>query len=254
MKAPDTSERTLARRIAMLATSVLVALGLMVSTAVGPTAVVAGAAATTAAHPTLIDGLLRTLGLGDWLRSINNLRSGLGLGGLTESGELDRIAQAWTEQMAAAGTISHNPNLGSQVSGGWTLLGENVGVGYDVLGLMTAFINSPHHYENLVDPAFNLVGIGEVVLPDGRMFTTHVFEAKAAAPAPKPAPAPTPTTPAAPKAPKAQPAATTTTVAPAPEPTPTPEVVAPPPPPVPHPTPARVAAVLTPLRTLEQQP
>ena len=58
--------------------------------------------------------------------------------------------------MVQAGQISHNPNLGSEVSGDWTKLGENVGVGYDVDGLMQAFINSPAHYKNLVDPDVEL--------------------------------------------------------------------------------------------------
>ena len=81
--------------------------------------------------------------------------------------------------MVANGQISHNPNLGSQVSGGWTKLGENVGVGYDVDGLMQAFINSPAHYRNLVDPAWTHVGVGVTFGGDGRMYTTHNFMALA---------------------------------------------------------------------------
>ena len=55
--------------------------------------------------------------------------------------------------MVANGGISHNPNLANDVSANWTKLGENVGVGNDVDSLMNAFINSPAHYHNLVDPA-----------------------------------------------------------------------------------------------------
>jgi uncharacterized protein YkwD len=169
---------------------------------------------------------------------INSLRASKGLSQLRVSGELQGVARNWTERMVAAGQISHNPNLGSQVSGDWTKLGENVGVGYDVDGLMQAFINSPAHYKNLVDPDWTHVGVGVTMAPDGRMYTTHNFMALGAAPAPaapKPPPAPRSSTPAPPPA-------TTTTTAPPP----------PPPPPEPHPTAERVTAMLDPLRLLER--
>ena len=87
-----------------------------------------------------------------FVNAINQLRASKGLRQLQVSGELTGVARGWTDQMVRNGQISHNPNLGSQVSGNWTKLGENVGVGYDVNGLMQAFINSPAHYRNLVDP------------------------------------------------------------------------------------------------------
>ena len=168
---------------------------------------------------------------------VNSLRASKGLSQLQVSGELVGVARNWTERMVANGDISHNPNLGSQVSGNWTKLGENVGVGYDVDGLMQAFINSSSHYKNLVDPEWNYLGVGVVVTPDGRMWTTHNFMAKPAAP-PPPAPAPAP-------AAKPKPAGGSTV----------PTAVAPPttvpPPPGPKPTAERIAAVLAPLRSLE---
>ena len=60
---------------------------------------------------------------------INSLRASKGLRQLQVSGELTGVARNWTDRMVANGQISHNPNLGSQVSGNWTKLGENVGVG-----------------------------------------------------------------------------------------------------------------------------
>jgi uncharacterized protein YkwD len=174
---------------------------------------------------------------------INSLRASKGLSQLQVSGELTGVARNWTEQMVQAGQISHNPNLGSQVSGDWTKLGENVGVGYDVDGLMQAFINSAAHYKNLVDPDWSYVGVGVTMAADGRMYTTHNFMAMGSAPPPPP--------PAEPR--------TTTTRPPSSDRTPTTTAVpdtttttAPPPPPEPHPTAVRVAAVLDPLRSLER--
>jgi hypothetical protein len=173
---------------------------------------------------------------------INSLRSSKGLGTLQVSGELTGVARAWTDRMVGAGQISHNPNLGGQVGGSWTKLGENVGVGYDVGGLMQAFINSPSHYANLVDPAWTHVGVGVSFAGDGRMYTTHNFMALPGGAPPPPPPAPSPPPTAAPPPP-----APTTTAPPAPTTTTT----APPPPPEPEPTPERVTAVLDPLRSLE---
>ena len=170
---------------------------------------------------------------------INSLRASKGLSQLESHGQLQSVARNWTERMVQAGEISHNPNLGSQVEGNWTKLGENVGVGYDVEGLMQAFINSPSHYKNLVDPAWNYVGVGVTIAGDGRMYTTHNFMAMGEAPAPRaPSPPPAPRSPGT----TSPPPPTTTTTEPPP----------PPPPPQPHPTPERVTAVLEPLRSLEQ--
>jgi uncharacterized protein YkwD len=172
---------------------------------------------------------------------INSLRASKGLNQLQVSGELVGVARAWTDRMVSAGQISHNPNLGSQVSGAWTKLGENVGVGHNVDGLMQAFINSPSHYANLVDPAWTFVGVGVSHAPDGRIYTTHNFMALGSA-----APPPSPPPPSNPDPPSGTgstaPPATTTTTAPPP----------PPPPPEPHPTLGRVTAVLEPLRSLEE--
>jgi uncharacterized protein YkwD len=167
---------------------------------------------------------------------INSLRASKGLSQLQVSGELVGVARRWTDRMVADGAISHNPNLGSQVSGNWTKLGENVGVGYDVDGLMKAFINSPSHYRNLVDPEWTHVGVGVSYGSDGRMYTTHNFMALAGAAPPPPPPPPPPPRPAGTTTTEAPPATTTTTV----------------PPPEPEPTEDRVSAVLVPLRSLEQ--
>ena len=40
-----------------------------------------------------------------------------------------------------------------------------VGYGPGVQIVHNAFVASPHHYENLVEPSYNLIGIGVTVLP-----------------------------------------------------------------------------------------
>jgi hypothetical protein len=126
-----------------------------------------------------------------FVAKINQLRASKGLGQLQVDGQLTGIARNWASHMAAAGGISHNPNLANQVTENWTKLGENVGHGTDVDSLFQAFVNSPEHYRNLVDPAFNYVGVGVVRAADGTMYTSHEFmrlagTAAVAAPAPRP--------------------------------------------------------------------
>ncbi len=175
---------------------------------------------------------------------INSIRESHGLAPLQVYGELRSIARDWTDQMVADGGISHNPNLAGQVSANWTKLGENVGVGSTVDSLMNAFVNSPAHYKNIVDPAYNYIGVGVSYGPDGRMFTTHDFmsldDGSSAPSDPAPAaPAPAPKKKAAaPAAAASQPEAT-----PAEPPAP----VGPPPPPA---APTRVKTVLTALRVV----
>src|SRR5262245_35715722 len=122
---------------------------------------------------------------------INALRASKGLGSLQVSGELTAVARGWSAHMAAAGSISHNPGLAHAVTTQWVKLGENVGVGYDVDSLWQAFLHSPAHYANLIDPDFGFVGVGDVWAPDGRLFTTHDFMAVAGASPPPTAPPPT---------------------------------------------------------------
>ncbi len=111
----------------------------------------------------------------DFVAQINQLRASQGLPTLQVDGTMLGVARSWSDTMAAQGYISHNPYLASQAPAGWTKLGENVGVGYNVASLMQAFINSPAHYANLVDPTWNYVSVGVSYSPDGRMFVTQDF-------------------------------------------------------------------------------
>jgi hypothetical protein len=189
-----------------------------------------------------------------FLSSINSIRAQHGLGPLALYGELTGIARDWSDQMAGAGAISHNPNYTAEVSANWTKLGENVGVGYDVPGLMNAFVNSPAHYRNIVDPAYNYIGIGVSYGSDGRMYTTHDFMSLGDAPAPQPDPTPAPQPDPTPAPVASAPTRGTSdgsgasSAASAPtEDTP----AAPAPVPPPSATPVRVAAVLTALRAVD---
>jgi uncharacterized protein YkwD len=234
--APPISSRPI-RRWAIATTLFLVALGLVAPASnAARTAPAARAASPGAVAPFAPSPSHEA----EFVARINSLRASKGLSQLQSHSQLQSVARNWTERMVQNGQISHNPNLGSQVEGNWTKLGENVGVGYDVDGLMQAFINSSAHYKNLVDPAWNYVGVGVTIAGDGRMYTTHNFMAMGSSAPPPPPPSSPPTTRRSSATTQPPPAPTTTTT------------TAPPPPPQPHPTPERVTAVLEPLRSLEQ--
>lgn len=128
---------------------------------------------------------------------INDLRASKGLGSLSADAHLADVARTWAEKMVAANAISHNGNLGNEVTHNWSKLGENVGRGTGVRVLHDAFVDSPTHYRNLVDGDFTHIGVGVVHSADGTVYTTHVFMTLAGAspaPAPSKAPATEPTT------------------------------------------------------------
>ncbi len=118
--------------------------------------------------------------------SINNLRAGKGVAALGTHPVLTAKAEAWAANMAATNTLYHS-TLTDGITVAWTKLGENVGVGGDVPSLFQAFVNSPLHYANMVDPTFQWVGLG-VAYGGGRMWVAMEFMAGAAPPAPPPPP------------------------------------------------------------------
>jgi cysteine-rich secretory family protein len=126
---------------------------------------------------------------------INALRASKGLSTLEVHPNLVAKARDWAATMAGAGAISHS-KLSDGITADWQKLGENVGVGPAVEGLHNAFVASPKHYENLVDPQFTQVGIGVVTVGEV-IYVSEMFMRLMSRPAP--AAAPVPSAPPAPK-------------------------------------------------------
>src|SRR6185503_14293063 len=151
--------------------------------------------------------------VGDLAAMTNADRAAAGLRALATASDLQTLAQSRANDMARNGKLAHTTNLGSRVSG-WKRLGENVGRGPNLRDIETAFMASPSHRENIVDPSFTQIGAG--VTWDGKeyFYVAVVFRqpsTTAAAPAPTSPPptrSTTPTTRAA-SAPKPKPTTTT---------------------------------------------
>lgn len=119
----------------------------------------------------------------EFVTMINDLRQSEGLGTLEVHEQLTAKARDWSHTMADAGEIWHS-ELPDGITVNWKRLGENVGMGGSVEALNQAFIDSPGHYENLIDPGFRHVGLGVTVDSDGTIFVSEVFMELASQPAP----------------------------------------------------------------------
>ena len=176
-------------------------------------------------------GLGRALAGQDFAAMTNADRAANRLRALSSAGDLQALAQQRANQMASSGVLAHTQNLGSKVSN-WQRLGENVGRGPNLTDIETAFMASPAHRENILDPTFTQLGVG-VTFDGSKFFYVAVIfrqpmsAASAPAPAPAPRPAPVPRAAAAPRpvTTTTRPPTTTTTEAPT-----TTTTTAPPPP------------------------
>ena len=127
------------------------------------------------------------------LSSVNRERAAAGAAPLARMGDLDAVAQAWSEQMARSGKLSHNPNYSSQV-GNWRMVAENVGYGPTEDGVHRAFMGSSAHRSNILNGQYTEIGIG-VASGRGSVWVTQVFRrplVASARPAPAAAPAAAP--------------------------------------------------------------
>lgn len=117
----------------------------------------------------------------EFITKLNELRASKGVAPLATKGDLFDMARTWSARMLTVRGISHNPSLAAQGPPGWRRLGENVGMGYSVQSLHDAFVASPLHYKNMVDPQFDSVGVGIVHAADGQIFVTVNFMTTATA-------------------------------------------------------------------------
>src|SRR5579864_1415284 len=142
-------------------------------------ALVSALAMGTATGLLVTAGPARASNAGDaaaFVSYVNSVRAGQGLGALAVDPRLSAIAQGWAAQMSGSSTLAHNPNLVAQAPPGWTVLGENVGDGPSDPAIEAAFVASPHHYANMVDPRFTAIGVGAVE-SNGLIWVTEDFMA-----------------------------------------------------------------------------
>lgn len=120
------------------------------------------------------------------LALVNQARTDAGLAPLTRDPDLDAIARAWSTHLATEGlSLAHNPDYASQIPSGASRWAENVGhmdpsgaSAEDVAATIhAAWMDSPGHRANLLDPALTHIGIGVASSPDHGWYLTQDFAA-----------------------------------------------------------------------------
>lgn len=109
-----------------------------------------------------------------FVAATNADRAAAGLPALCVADDVTQVARRWSAVMLGNGGISHNPALTTDITG-WSHVGENVGVGPSVDALEQAFMNSPHHRDNILDRDYTQVGIGTATSPGGTVYVTVDF-------------------------------------------------------------------------------
>lgn len=104
----------------------------------------------------------------------NRIRAEHGLAELPVEPNLVAKARGWSATMASAGEIWHS-DLSDGITIEWARLGENVGKGGSVEALQAAFVDSPLHYQNIVDVNWQALGIGVTVDEQDTIFVAVEF-------------------------------------------------------------------------------
>lgn len=91
---------------------------------------------------------------------VNESRAASGLPALGMNIDLYLIAQGYSGTLANDGYLHHRTNLADGVGYRWLKLGENIGRGGSIEQIHNAFMASPGHRANILDPSFDSIGIG----------------------------------------------------------------------------------------------
>jgi len=151
--------------------------GAIIATGVVIGAVLVPMSAQATASVSVADAVARILA------DTNALRTAGGLAPLTESTEMDSVAQTWSAKMYAAGALTHNPSYSTQIPPGWTAAGENIANGYSYTTVVEAWHQSAGHYANIMGN-YNAIGIGYYE-SNGVTYFTQDFGKYSTVPSPK---------------------------------------------------------------------
>lgn len=108
---------------------------------------------------------------------VNQSRAAAGLGPVRENMQLNIKADLWAQRMRNECRIWHS-RLSDGAPSNWRKLGENVGMGGNIAQIHAAYMNSPGHRANVLDPSFTEMGTAAVwgnCNGYRTVFTVHVF-------------------------------------------------------------------------------
>lgn len=108
---------------------------------------------------------------------VNASRHDAGLAPLTENTSLSIKADRWAQHLRDMCGLEHS-QLADGAPDEWLKLGENVGYGGTITQVHDAYLRSPGHRANILDPSFTSMGAAAVYgvcSGQHRVFTVQVF-------------------------------------------------------------------------------
>jgi uncharacterized protein YkwD len=116
---------------------------------------------------------------------VNEQRQQVGLAPLTVDSKLVEAAQIQSADMAKLGVMAHvlpgsalpaPQDRARYVGYNYSYLGENIAFNFpDDNSVMTAWMNSPEHRANILDPSFTEIGVGIAFDSQGEPYYTQEF-------------------------------------------------------------------------------
>jgi hypothetical protein len=109
---------------------------------------------------------------------VNQQRLKFGLPALNVSSKLNTSAQNWNDRMVGTGNFTHGSdnafsNRLLAVGYNWGEGGENIATGYlTPRDAVAAWLASPEHCQNVLDPNYHDMGTGETPAPTGNYSST----------------------------------------------------------------------------------
>jgi len=118
--------------------------------------------------------------------AVNGARASQGLEGLSGAGDLDELAQAYSDRMAAEGFFSHEDPDGNRLKDriaaagiDYQAVGENLAKnrGHDDPAdvAVTSWLGSTGHRANILNPEYLETGVGIAQSADGTYYFTQLF-------------------------------------------------------------------------------
>jgi uncharacterized protein YkwD len=138
------------------------------------TALALGVALALLAAPILPTASATTAKEASLLQLVNGARTNRGIGPLSLSDQISRMARRHSRRMASERLLFHSGCLSCRFPIAWNVLGENVGTASSIRRVHRMMMKSAGHRGNILGTAFVGVGIG-VVKQGRRYWVTEIF-------------------------------------------------------------------------------
>lgn len=166
------------------AAALIATVGLALSASLAASAAEEGTIELAFVHPMVLPMAVNTQAQ-QLFDDVNATRARLGLSRLTPDPELNALAMQVAEQMATRHYFGHTDPNGVtfeqrlRASGyRYTFAAENMAFDQDESHANQAFLHSPGHYANIVDPTPHKLGVAVVAAGDGEIFYVEEFAAQ----------------------------------------------------------------------------